>query len=116
MPAMKIVSAALLAAAALGVSPALAAPVCLRTHDIVGSESKDGKILTFHMRDGTVWRNHLQSQCNGLIFNGYVWVVRGGTDTVCENAQTLRVLQSGQICSLGKFDPPVKPAPKPAAH
>ena len=82
-------------------SPARAAEICLRTQDIVSTDSKDGKTLTFKMRDGRTLVNHLKGVCLDLEFNGFDWVVRGG-----ENIQRLRVLQSGEVCVLGKFDPP----------
>ena len=85
-------------------SPALAANTCLRTRDIVSTVSKDGKTLVFKMRDGRTLVNHLQGICPDLKFNGFDWVVRGGTEEVCENMQSLRVLQSGEVCVLGKFD------------
>ena len=100
-----IVFAALLAA-----SPAMArATVCLHSRDIVGAQSADGKILTVTMRDGKVWHNDMHGQCPGLKFNGFVWVLRG-SDLVCENSQSLRVIQSGEICVLGKFTEQVKAA------
>ena len=65
------------------------------------------------MRDGRLLVNHLQGSCSDLRFNGFVWVLHGGQD-VCENVQTIHVLQSGQICMLGRFEvkPPVSKAPK----
>jgi hypothetical protein len=105
-----VLAGLLLAGAA---APALAAPpVCLQTRDIVGSTSKDGKNLDFTLRNGTTVRNHLQGTCNDLKFEGFVWVIRG-PDEVCEHQQSLRVINSGQVCTLGAFDPPVskmKPA------
>jgi hypothetical protein len=86
------------------------APVCLDIRNITGTDSKDGKTIKFMFRDGSSRLNHLQSPCNGLIFGGFSWVIRND-DKVCENAQTLRVLNSGEICVLGKFDPVVKAAP-----
>ena len=91
-------------------APAFAKNVCIDTRDIVGSDSKDGKTMTFRMRDGTTIVNHLQGSCPDLKFNGYVWSLRSGDTQVCERQQSLRVLQSGQICVLGKFDPPVSKA------
>jgi hypothetical protein len=88
------------------VSPARAANICLPTRDIVSTDSKDGKTLVFIMRDGRTLVNHLKGICSDLKFNGFSWVVRGGTEEVCENQQSLRVLRSGQICVLGKFDQP----------
>ena len=101
--AMGLLVAAILPAQAL----------CVSERDIVSTTpSNDGKQLTFKMRDGRVLVNHLQGICRDLRFNGFVWVLRG-TNDICENMQTLRVIQSGQTCMLGKFDP-VKPAPPKA--
>jgi hypothetical protein len=86
--------------------PARAANTCLQTRDIVSTDSKDGKTLVFKMRDGSTLVNHLRGICPDLKFNGFSWVIRGGIDEVCENEQTLRVLRSGEICVLGKFDQP----------
>ncbi len=98
-----IIATLLLVAAASAAAPASAAPVCLRTRDIVSTDSKDGRLMTFKMRDGRVLVNHLQGICTDLRFNGFVWTIRG-PDEVCERQQSFRVLQSGQICTLGKFD------------
>jgi hypothetical protein len=110
---MKILTAALiLASAALATGPAMAL-TCIRTQDIVSSNSKDGKTLVFTMKDGTRMVNHLQGVCSDLRFNGFVWTIQGPQE-VCENQQSLRVLQSGQVCVLGKFDPPQKISKAPA--
>ena len=106
------VLAALTVAGVLSAAPALAAPrVCINTRDIVESGSKDGKVLTFTMRDGRIMRNHLLGICNDLRFFGYVWILRGSDPQVCEGMQSLRVLQSNQVCMLGKFDPPIMKKP-----
>ena len=103
---MRILTAALLlTGAALMVQPA-SARVCIATRDITGTHSDDGKTLVFKLRDGTTRVNHLQGICSDLKFNGFVWTVRG-PEEVCEGQQSLRVLQSGQVCVLGKFDLPV---------
>jgi hypothetical protein len=94
-------------------SPAWAVNICLRTQDIVSTDSKDGKTMTFKMRDGRTLVNHLQGICPDLKFEGFSWVVRGGTEEVCENEQSLRVLRSGEVCVLGKFD---KPTSKPKVN
>ena len=107
---MKTIIAAV-AFATIIASPALAADMCIRTQEIVGTDSKDGKLLTFRMRDGRVLVNHLQGICSDLKFNGFVWTIRG-PEEVCERQQSLRVLQSGQTCTLGKFDV-VKDKPAP---
>jgi hypothetical protein len=86
-------------------APALAAGnICLSTRDMRQSSPRDdGGAITFYMRDGSVWRNDLIGRCPDLKFNGYVWTVRNPDGTVCENEQTFRVLQSGEVCKLGKF-------------
>jgi hypothetical protein len=105
---MKVIIAALALIAATA-APA-AANMCVQSRDILSTNSKDGKLMTFRMRDGRVLVNHLQGVCSDLKFEGFVWVLRG-TDDVCENQQSLKVLRSGQICLLGKFDV-VKDKPK----
>ena len=84
-------------------SPALAARTCVQVRDIDSATSKDGKLMTFRMKDGRVLVNHLQGVCSDLRYEGFVWTVRG-TEDICENQQSLKVLRSGQICLLGKFD------------
>jgi hypothetical protein len=115
MQATKILATAL-AIAAIG--PALAQPVpaqprrtglCLNVKDIQDTTSKDGKILKFTMRDGTVYNNHLRQPCDSLVFGGFAWTVPS-TQEVCEDVQTLRAFTTGEICRLGRFDPPIKKA------
>lgn len=110
----KVFAGLLLAGAVLATTPAFA-NICLSSRDIVSTNSKDGRILVFTMRDGRVLRNHLKGVCPDLRFDGFVWVLHGNND-VCENMQTLRVLKSGEVCQLGKFDPPTMKAPAPMAH
>jgi len=99
---MKTILAAM-ALLAVAASPA-AANMCVKSRDIQSTDSKDGKLLTFKMRDGRVLVNHLQGICSDLRFEGFVWVLRGGDEDICENQQSLQVLRSGQTCLLGKFD------------
>ena len=86
-------------------APVMAAGnICISTRDVVNSKPKDdGSAIDFHMRDGSVWRNDLHGRCPDLKFNGFVWTVRNPDGSVCENEQTFRVLQSGEVCKLGKF-------------
>lgn len=95
-----IAAIALIAAAA---TPASAAHMCVQTRDIVSTDSRDGKLMTFKMRDGRVLVNHLQGVCSDLRFEGFAWNVPG-TQDICEFQQTLHVLRSAQSCVLGKFD------------
>ena len=96
--------AAAITLAAISPAAAAAANICVRSRDIDSATSKDGKLMTFKMRDGSVLVNHLQGICSDLRFEGFVWVLRGGDESICENQQSLKVLRSGQTCLLGKFD------------
>lgn len=101
-------AASIMVMVTLGGAGALAQPqnnrVCISTRDIVSSEpQRAGAAITFTMRDGSIWRNDLRGPCNDLTFNGFAWVLHNPDQTVCENEQSLRVIQSGQICQLGRF-------------
>ena len=98
---MKMIIAILVLTAAAA-SPATA-KMCVQSRDIVSTDSKDGKLMTFKMRDGSVLVNHLQGICSDLRFEGFTWVLQGNDD-ICENEQSLKVIRSGQTCLLGKFD------------
>jgi hypothetical protein len=102
---MKTIIATIAAAITLAaISPAFADNKCVRARDIDSATSKDGKLMTFRMRDGSVLVNHLQGICSDLRYEGFVWTLRGGDESICENQQSLKVLRSGQTCLLGKFD------------
>jgi hypothetical protein len=101
----KIVTALALAGVVIS-APAFAANICIDTRDVVSSKSTDGKIMVFKMKDGRTLVNHLQGSCPDLKFNGFVWQSHSGDTKVCENEQSFSVLQSGQVCVLGKFDAP----------
>ena len=107
-------SGLLLSGAILAATPAFA-NICLDSRDILNTHSKDGRILVFTMKDGRVLRNHLQGVCPDLRFNGFTWVLHGNND-ICENMKTLQVLKSGEVCQLGKFDPPTTKPPAPVAR
>lgn len=92
-------------AAAMFASAAQASPVCLRTQDMISTApQKGGASIIFKMRDGSTWRNDLHGSCPDLWFDtGFVWSVRNGDGTVCENENSLHVLKSAEVCTLGKF-------------
>jgi hypothetical protein len=90
-------------------SPVLAATTCLDIHEIVDTRS-DGKIMEFRMRDGQTYINHLQGSCSTLKYYSFVWTVHG-MGQICEYVQSLQVLNTGQVCTLGKFDPPADRSP-----
>jgi hypothetical protein len=93
---------AVLAVFAGSVVPAWA-NMCIHQREIVSTHSDDGRNLTFRMVDGRILVNHLQGICSDLRFEGFVWSVPG-TEDICENQQSLQVINSGQVCVLGKFD------------
>ncbi len=94
-----IAAVALVAATAMPAS----ANVCVMQRDIVSTHSEDGRNLTFKMRDGRTLVNHLQGICTDLRYTGFVWTVPG-TEEICEYQQSFKVIQSGQSCTLGKFE------------
>ena len=98
---------AMLVIAVSAIAPASAAPICLWTYLIDRTKVVDSRTVDFRMRNGTVYRNVLRSQCSGLLFHGFVYVTH--FDDICDNMQTIRVLESGEVCSLGAFKklPPV---------
>ena len=91
----------ILAFAIATIAPAAAAPTCLYTYQIDRTKVVDAKTVDFRMRDGTVYRNVLQRSCTSLPFYGFEYVVR--VDQICDNLQSIRVLQSHEVCLLGKF-------------
>ena len=101
-----LVPALALAGLTLIAAPALAANTCIDIRDIDSSQSKDGRTMVFKMKDGTVLVNHLQGFCPDLKFTGFAWKLQSGDTRACERENSFQVLQSGQTCTLGKFDPP----------
>ena len=83
------------------------AGICIDTRNIDSSKSRDGHTMVFKMKDGTTLVNHLRGFCPDLKFNGFAWQTHSGDNKVCEGENSFQVLQSMQVCVLGKFDPPV---------
>ena len=101
---LAIVSVLAVPAAAPVRAEPTAAPICLSTRNIVDtSPEKDGRSITFRMKDGSVWRNVLRGRCPDLRWNGFSWTTSDPMEEICENEQTLRVFRSGEVCGLGKF-------------
>lgn len=92
-------------------APAYAANSCIDTRNIDSSKSADGHTMVFKMKDGTTLVNHLRGTCPDLKFNGFAWQTHSGDNKVCENEDSFQVLQSMQVCVLGKFDSAAKSAP-----
>jgi hypothetical protein len=95
----------------LALQPARA-NTCIDVQNIVSSTpNRDGTAINFTMRDGKIWRNDLQGKCPDLRFEGFSWTIPIGTE-VCEREQSIRVIQSPQICMLGKFTDVTPSKPK----
>jgi hypothetical protein len=102
---------ALLVLAAPAFAQEATKPVCIDAHNIRRSQpARDEKSITFVMNNGERWRNDLSRRCTGISFNGFIWTLH--TDRVCDNQETLRVPQTGGICTLGKFTQLPKSVPK----
>lgn len=100
-------SLVVLALAATAFAAPAYANTCIDLRDIYSSQSKDGRTMLFKMKDGTSMVNHLQGYCPDLRYFGFAWHTHSGDTKVCENEDGFNVLQSMQICRLGKFDQPV---------
>lgn len=93
-------------AAPLQAQPANTAPTCIRPFDFsTGSVDHTHVVnpttILFYMRDGKIWKNALRQPCRGLTLHGFVFTTQ--QDEVCSNAQSIRVIQTGEICQLGEF-------------
>jgi hypothetical protein len=97
-------------------APAQAANRCIDTRQIYSSKSADGHTMVFKMKDGTTLVNHLKGTCPDLKFNGFAWQTHSGDNRVCENEDSFNVLQSMQVCVLGKFDEGARSAPNLDEH
>lgn len=86
-------------------TPALAkdAPVCLRTNYIDSTRVVDPSTILFRMKDGKVWRNNLRTPCLSLKFYGFKY--QTSFMEICSNAQSIHVLTTNEVCSLGNFTP-----------
>ena len=93
--------AALIALGASMVTPAAAGSVCLYTYYIQDSHVVDARTILFKMKDGTVWRNDLRTSCSGLLFHGFTYTLHDMQ--LCDYGQSIRVLTTGEVCTLGNF-------------
>ena len=82
------------------VVPANAAITCLKSREIAGTSVIDPKNVDFQTIDGSVYRSGIRKSCPGLKFSGFVY--RSHNGEVCE-FQSVRVLNSGELCFLGTF-------------
>lgn len=97
----------LLAAVASPVVPAAAEmrPICLQSSQIDRTTVVNPRTILFRLKDGRVYRSDLRTPCLGLRFNGFVYVTP--MDEICGGSQSIRVLNTDQVCTLGNFTPQV---------
>jgi hypothetical protein len=112
---MKTLIAAAAAALVLGAGSAASAQspgvgtttggghICLWTYQIDHTHYVDPRTVLFYMKDGHVWQNNLKSPCPGLAFHGFDYVTR--SDQICGPEIGIRVIRTGEACSLGEFTP-----------
>jgi hypothetical protein len=98
------VFAVALALTAGAVAPAAAeAPVCLRTYWIDRTTVVNPKTILFRMKDGKVWRSDLRTPCPSLKFYGFTY--QTSFEEICGGSQSIRVLTTDEVCTLGRFVP-----------
>lgn len=89
--------------------------ICLRTDDVDHTEIiNDGAIL-FHMKAGKPYLNTLRYPCPSLTMEGG-FTYETPAPEICSEAQTIRVLRSGNFCELGQFTPFEVSTPPAAAE
>jgi len=111
-----LVLVALTGMAWAGLASAHAANRCIDLRQIYSSKSSDGHTMVFKMKDGTTLVNHLKGTCPDLRYYGFAWQTHSGDNRVCENEDSFNVLQSMQVCVLGKFDSAAPSAPNLDEH
>ena len=77
--------------------------VCLWTYQIDHTHVLNKQTVLFYMKDGHVWRNDLKGPCPGLNFHGFDFVSH--SDEICGPEIGIRVIRTGEACSLGEFSP-----------
>ena len=86
--------------------------VCIKADEVDHTKVLNDRQVLFYMRGKQVWLNTLKGRCSTLpIQDGFA--MPSNYSEFCANAQTIRVLYSGQFCQLGEFTPyqaPVGPS------
>src|SRR3954466_3712578 len=77
--------------------------VCFSVTEIVSTKATDRRTILFKLKDGTVWRNTLISDCPDLVSfsaGGFTHVTHA--EYICSNQHRI-ITQSGNVCRLGNF-------------
>jgi|HubBroStandDraft_2_1064218.scaffolds.fasta_scaffold204957_2 hypothetical protein len=86
-----------------GVGPVCIHPFWTQQDPLNHTHVLDPQHVLFYMRDGKVWLNTLKGRCPGLMFHGFSFVTP--EDDVCANSTPIRVIETGETCTLGPFTP-----------
>jgi hypothetical protein len=82
--------------------------VCLRAHDVDHTHVLNDHQILFYMRGKKIWLNTLHGRCVTLpVQEGFAW--SSSFPEYCANAETIRVVRTGELCQLGEFTPYEKP-------
>ncbi len=86
--------------------------VCLPATDIDHTNILTDSAIVFYMKTGKPYLNTLTFPCPSLkIEDGFTF--EADFPEICSNAQTIKVVRSGNFCELGQFTP-YDPAKMPA--
>jgi hypothetical protein len=102
----KIAALAVLLTTAFGTAaPALAdsTPICLKTNWIDKTTVVGPQEILFRMKDGKTYSSRLRTPCIGLRNFGFAYVT--SYMELCGKSESIRVLETGQVCTLGNFTP-----------
>jgi len=98
------VLAALAAPASTLAADAAGKPVCLDVNRIDHTEVLNSRQILFYMYGKKVWLNTLTNNCSTLTRqDGFAW--ESSITKYCDNLEIIRVLRTGQVCTLGAFTP-----------
>ena len=82
--------------------------VCLQADEVDHTHVLNDHQILFYMRGKKVWLNTLRARCITLpVQEGFVW--SSAFPEYCANAESIRVVRSGEVCLLGEFTPYEKP-------
>ena len=77
--------------------------VCFSVTEIVSTKATDRRTILFRLRDGTVWRNTLITDCPELIaFSAGEFISVTHAEYICSNRHRITT-QGGKVCRLGPF-------------
>ncbi len=87
-------------------TPVVTTRDCVTTYNLRSTAVLDDETILFQLRDGSVWKNTLDSSCPSLGFReAFSYVSRGSQ--LCD-LDTIKVFEpygnSGVTCGLGKFE------------